>query len=92
MNKNQFFLIIVAGTSSRYTNENQIFLIFVKNTVAPKIKATLVNFTLSWYEFASYTIEEINDNFSKVYLHLDNFVTIQEEDYKESYAMIRGIF
>jgi hypothetical protein len=57
-----------------------------------EMKAALVNFTLSWYEFASYTIEETNGNFSKVYLHLDDFVTIQEEDYKESYAMIRGIF
>jgi hypothetical protein len=41
-----------------------------------EMKAALVNFTLSWYEFASYTIEETNGNFSKVYLHLDDFVTI----------------
>ena len=46
-----------------------------------------------WYELASYiTIDENNGNLSKVYLHLNDFVTIQEEEYKESYAIIKGIF
>jgi hypothetical protein len=45
-----------------------------------------------WYELASYTIKEDNGNFSKVYLHLNDFITIQEEKYKESYAIVKGIF
>jgi hypothetical protein len=46
-----------------------------------------------WYELASYiTIDENNGNLSKVYLHLNDFVTIQEEEYKESYAIVKGIF
>ena len=46
-----------------------------------------------WYELASYiTIDENNGNLSKVYLHLNDFITIQEEEYKESYAIIKGIF
>ena len=48
--------------------------------------------TRSWYEFASYTIEEFNDTFSKVSLHLNDFITINEEDFDESYAIIRGFF
>jgi hypothetical protein len=47
---------------------------------------------IRWYELASYTIKEDNGNFSKVYLHLNDFVTIQEEKYKESYAIVKGIF
>ena len=45
-----------------------------------------------WYELASYTIKEDNGNSLKVYLHLNDFVTIQEEKYKESYAIVKGIF
>lgn len=47
--------------------------------------------SIGCYELASYTIEEENGTFSKVHLHIDDFVTIQEEEYKESYAIIRGI-
>ena len=37
----------------------------------------LVNDSIRWYELASYiTIKEDNNNFSKVYLHINNFVTI----------------
>jgi tmRNA-binding protein len=55
--------------------------------------AALINSLIRWYELASYTtIEENNDNHSKVYLHLNDFVTIQEEVYKESYAIVKGIF
>ncbi len=45
-----------------------------------------------WYELASYTIKEDNGNSLKVYLHLNDFVTIQEEKYKKSYAIVKGIF
>ncbi len=49
--------------------------------------------SIRWYELASYiTINENNSNSLKVYLHLNDFITIQEEEYKESYAIIRGIF
>ena len=46
--------------------------------------AALINSSIRWYELASYTtIKENNGNYSKVYLHLNDFVTIQEEVYKE---------
>jgi hypothetical protein len=55
--------------------------------------AALINSSIRWYELASYTtIEENNGNHSKVYLHLNDFITIQEEVYKESYAIVKGIF
>jgi hypothetical protein len=55
--------------------------------------AALLYFTqsVSWYEFASYTLEdESNGTFSKVSLHINDFITINEENYDESYAVIRG--
>lgn len=54
----------------------------------------LVYFTqsISWYEFASYMIEELNGAFSKVSLHLNDFITINEEEFDKSYAVIRGFF
>ena len=48
--------------------------------------------SISWYEFASYTIEELNGTFSKVNFHLNDFITIDDEDFNKSYAVIRGIF
>jgi hypothetical protein len=54
--------------------------------------ASIVNSKLRWYELATYTIEENNGNFLKVYLHLNDFVTIQDEEFKESYAIVKGIF
>ncbi len=37
----------------------------------------LLNSLIKWYELASYiTIEENNSNFSKVYLHINDFITI----------------
>ena len=56
-------------------------------------KELLTQFNLiSWYEFASYTIEENNGTFLKVRLHVNDYITINEEDFGESYAMIKGIF
>ena len=54
----------------------------------------LLHFTqsISWYEFASYTFEELNGASSKVSLHVNDFITIDEEDFNESYAAIRGFF
>ena len=44
------------------------------------------------YELALYTIKEDNGNFLKVYLYFNDFITIQKEKYKESYAIVKGIF
>ena len=53
----------------------------------------LLNFLIRQYELVSYIIiEEDNSNFSKVYLHINDFVIIQKERYKESYAIVKGIF
>ncbi|PKY47215.1 hypothetical protein RhiirA4_462342, partial [Rhizophagus irregularis] len=57
-----------------------------------KFEAALINSSISWYKLASYTIEEKNGILSKVHLHLGDFITIYEEDHKESYAIIKGIF
>lgn len=56
--------------------------------------AALLHFTksISWYEFASYTFEELSGAFSKVRLHINDFITINVEDFDESYAVIRGFF
>lgn len=53
-------------------------------------KAALTNDSMGWYELATYTIEEKNGTFSKVYLHLNDFVTIHDQD-EESYAIVKGI-
>jgi hypothetical protein len=55
-------------------------------------KTSLIYSTKSWYELASYTIEELDGSFSKVILHFNDFITIIEEDFDESYAIIRGFF
>jgi hypothetical protein len=57
-----------------------------------KLEAALTNYLTSWYKLASYTIEEKNGTYSKVHLHLNDFVTIQEQDHEESYAIVKGIF
>ncbi|RGB27556.1 hypothetical protein C1646_768984, partial [Rhizophagus diaphanus] len=49
-------------------------------------------YSISWYEFVLYTIEETNGIFSKIQLHFNNYITINDEDYIESYAVIKGIF
>lgn len=54
--------------------------------------ALIYSNSISWYEFASYTIEEENGTFAKVTLHLNDFIMINDEDFNESYAIIRGIF
>jgi hypothetical protein len=57
-----------------------------------KLGAALTNYSISWYELASYNIKETNGTFSKVHLHIDDFVTIHDRDHDESYATIKGIF
>lgn len=57
-----------------------------------KLGAALTNYSISWYELASYNIEETNGTFSKVHLHINDFVTIHDRDHDESYATIKGIF
>ena len=55
-------------------------------------EASLLYSTQSWYKLASYTIEELDGTFSKASLYLNDFITIIEEDFDESYAIIRGFF
>ena len=43
-----------------------------------KLEAALTNYSTSWYELALYIIEETNGTFSKVHLHIDDFVTIHD--------------
>ncbi|CAB4442476.1 unnamed protein product [Rhizophagus irregularis] len=68
--------------------KTELFLSYVDM----KFEAALINSSISWYKFASYMIEEENGILSKVHLHLDDFITIYEEDHEESYAIIKGIF
>jgi hypothetical protein len=55
-------------------------------------QSALTNNLTDWYELASYTIEEKNGTFSRVHLHLNDFVTIHDQDHEKSYAIIKGIF
>ena len=68
--------------------KTELFLSYVDM----KFEAALINSSTSWYKLASYTIEEKNSVLSKIHLHLDDFVTIYEEDHEEYYAIIKGIF
>ncbi|CAB4374191.1 unnamed protein product [Rhizophagus irregularis] len=68
--------------------KTELFLSYVDM----KFEAALINSSISWYKFASYMIEEENGILSKVHLHLDDFITIYEEDHEESYAIIKAIF
>ena len=54
-------------------------------------KSALTYSQMSWYKLATYTIKE-TDVFSKIHLHIGDFVTIQEEDHDKCYAIIKGIF
>lgn len=47
---------------------------------------------MSWYESATFTIKKIGGDHSKIHLHINDVVTIQEESYDECYAIIKGIF
>ncbi|GES98552.1 hypothetical protein GLOIN_2v1487024 [Rhizophagus clarus] len=55
-------------------------------------KSALIYSQMSWYELATYTMEESDGVFSKVHLHIGDVVTIHEEDSGECYAIIKGIF
>lgn len=55
-------------------------------------KSALVYSQMSWYELASYTIEESDSIFYKIHLHIGDIVTIHEEINGECYAIIKGIF
>lgn len=54
--------------------------------------SALIYTQMSWYELATYTVEKIEGVPTKIYLHIGDFVTIQEENYDECYAIIKGIF
>ncbi|GBC32371.2 hypothetical protein GLOIN_2v1790940 [Rhizophagus irregularis DAOM 181602=DAOM 197198] len=55
-------------------------------------KSALIYSQMSWYELATYTMEESDGVFSKVHLHIGDVVTIHEKDSGECYAIIKGIF
>ncbi|GES95217.1 hypothetical protein GLOIN_2v1790377 [Rhizophagus clarus] len=55
-------------------------------------KSALIYSQMSWYELATYTMEESDGVFSKVHLHISDVVTIHEEDSGKCYAIIKGIF
>jgi hypothetical protein len=57
-----------------------------------KFKSALIYSQMSWYKLATYTIEETGKVFSKIHLHIGDFVTIQVENHDECYAIIKGIF
>ena len=54
-------------------------------------KSALIYSQMSWYKLATYTVEETGV-FSKIYLHIGDFVTIQKENHDECYAIIKEIF
>jgi len=56
------------------------------------LNSALVYSQMSWYELATYTVEESDGIFSKIHLHIGDIVIIQEEDHGECYAIIKGIF
>ena len=55
-------------------------------------KSALLYSQMSWYKLATYTIEERDGIFSKVHLHIGDFMIIQEENHDKYYAIIKGIF
>lgn len=54
------------------------------------LKSALIYSQMNWYKLATYTIEDTGV-FSKIHLHIGDFVTIQEENHDECYAIIKGI-
>lgn len=51
------------------------------------LHAALINSSITWYEMASYVTENAFGNKEKVCLKLGDVVTIQDEEYSESFAM-----
>ena len=56
------------------------------------IKLALMNSFLTWYQRISYALEDDYGNTEKVCLQLGDIVTIQDNEYNESYAILRSIF
>lgn len=54
--------------------------------------AALINSSITWYKMASYTTEDALGNKENICLRLSDVVTIQEEEYNESFAVIQSIF
>jgi hypothetical protein len=52
----------------------------------------LINSSITWYEMASYITEDDFGNKERVFLKLGDVVTIQDEEYDESFAKIESIF
>ncbi|PKY55909.1 hypothetical protein RhiirA4_487596 [Rhizophagus irregularis] len=56
------------------------------------LHAALINSSIIWYEMASYVTEDTFGNKENICLKLGDVVTIQDEEYSESFAMIQSIF
>ena len=56
------------------------------------LKSALMNSFLTWYQRISYALEDDYGNTKKVCLQLGDIVTIQDNEYDESYAILRSIF
>jgi hypothetical protein len=56
------------------------------------LHSALINLAITWYEMVSYVTEDTFGNREKVCLRLTDVVTIQVEDYSESFAIIQSIF
>ena len=54
--------------------------------------ASIVNSKIRWYELATYTIEENNDNFSKVYLHLNDLLPFKMKNSKNLMQQLKEFF
>ncbi|GES86828.1 hypothetical protein GLOIN_2v1487024 [Rhizophagus clarus] len=53
---------------------------FITNIILKRSLSPLIYSQMGWYELVTYTMEESDDIFSKVYLHIGDVVTIHEED------------
>lgn len=56
------------------------------------LHGALINLSITWYEMVSYITEDALGNKENVCLRVGDVVTIQEEDYNESFAKIQSIF
>ena len=56
------------------------------------LNSAIISSSLTWYQCISYTTEDDYGNAENVCLQLGDIVTIQEEEYDESYAILQSIF
>lgn len=56
------------------------------------LNSALINTSITWYQCISYTMEDRYGNTEEICLRLGDFMTIQVENYDESYAILQSIF